>query len=324
MLTIAHLIDDRNPGGVSRYLDFIAAHPGMASLARHHIVPVRRTRPARSGLQADVIVSHLTLSWRGLPGFTALRSRYPGTPLVHVEHSYCERFVAANVTHRRRFQTLLRCGYALFDRVVAVSVAQGEWLNRIGLVPEDRLSVVPPCVSLGPIAELPAPATPVRRIGAIGRLDRQKGFDMLIPAFRALPFPDVRLEIFGDGPQRPALQALAGGDKRITFHGFTTPEAALTGCDAVVMPSRWEPYGLVAIEALVSGRPLLVSGADGLGGHVALGAVQVPEFTEPRWTRAMSDLLTGAVGPVRLDAGQVEGRTIGGWTKLFQDLGVAA
>lgn len=324
MLTIAHLVDDRNPGDVSRYLDFIGAHPGMAALARHQIVPVRRTRPARSGLKADVIVSHLTLGWRGLPGIRALRNRYAGTPLVHVEHSYCERFVAANVAHRRRFHSLLRFGYALFDRVVAVSAAQGEWLNRTGLVPEDRLSVVPPCAPLGPIADLPDPATPVRRIGAIGRLDRQKGFDMLIPAFRALPVPDVQLEIFGDGPQRSALQALAGDDMRITFHGFTTPEAALAGCDAVVMPSRWEPYGLVAIEALVSGRPLLVSGADGLGGHVALGAVQVPEFTEPRWTRAMSDLVTGAVAPARLDAGLVEARTIAGWTELFQDLRVAA
>ncbi|MAY48126.1 MAG: glycosyl transferase [Rhodobacteraceae bacterium] len=324
MPTVAHLIDDQSPGGVRRYLDFIGANPGMAALARHQVIPVRRLAAARSGIVADVIVSHLTLTWGSLPGLAALRSRYRGIPLVHVEHSYSERFVAANVAHRGRFRALLRCGYGLFDRVVAVSPSQADWLGRTGLVTADRLSVVPPCVSLSSIAGLPAPSTPVRRIGAIGQLDRQKGFDLLIPAFRALPYPDVRLEIFGDGPERAALEDLSGDDERITFHGHTTPEAALAACDAVVMPSRWEPYGLVAVEALASRRPVLVSGADGLRGHVDFGAVQVPEFTEPRWTRALADLVTGSAQAPFVDARQVESRTVCAWNSLFEQVVEAA
>ena len=60
MLRIAHLVDDTNPGGVTRYLDFLARDPGMAALARHEIVEVPRTRAASARVQADVIVSHLT------------------------------------------------------------------------------------------------------------------------------------------------------------------------------------------------------------------------------------------------------------------------
>ncbi|MBB93413.1 MAG: glycosyl transferase [Rhodobacteraceae bacterium] len=320
MLKIVHLIDDQSPGGVTRYLEFIARHPGMAAMARHEILPVGRTRAARAGIDADVIVSHLTLSWRGIPGLMGLRALYAGTPLIHVEHSYCERFAAARVTRRRRFHALLRCGYALFDRVVAVSAQQGAWLARTGCVPEGRLSVIPPCVALDPMASLPAPDSAIRRIGAIGRLDAQKGFDLLIPAFRALPFPDVRLEIFGNGPQRAALEALAGTDQRITFHGHVAPETALARCDAVVMPSRWEPFGLVATEALAGGRPLLVSGADGLAGHAADGALQVPEFTEPRWTRALNDLVTRPVRIRRLARETAEARTLTGWMDLLEGL----
>ncbi|WP_428926209.1 glycosyltransferase family 4 protein [Marinibacterium sp. SX1] len=324
MLKIVHLIDDQNPGGVTRYLDFIASHPGMAAIARHEILPVPRTRAARSGIKADVIVSHLTLSWRGLPGLFGLRALYPGTPLIHVEHSYCEGFAAINVTRRRRFRAMLRTGYALFDKVVAVSAPQAAWMTRSNLVPADRLTVIPPCVALAPLAELVAPGAQVRRIGAIGRLDTQKGFDLLIQAFRALPFRDVTLEIFGDGPERAALQALAGSDRRIRFHGHTPPETALACSDAVVMPSRWEPFGLVATEALAGGRPLLVSGADGLAGHEADGARRVPEFTEPRWTRALSNLVTRPPQAPRLDRETAETRTIGGWRQLLDGLAPAA
>ena len=320
MLKIVHLIDDQSTGGVTRYLDFIARHPGMAAMASHEILPVSRTRPARAGIEADIIVSHLTITWRGLPGLTGLRALYPGTPLVHVEHSYCERFAAANVQQRRRFQGLLRCGYALFDRVVAVSEAQGLWLARSGVVPAGRLLVIPPCVELSSFAALAAPEGPVRRIGAIGRLDRQKGFDLLIAAFRDLPMPDVTLEIFGDGPERAELERLAGDDSRITFHGHTAPEAALAACDAVAMPSRWEPFGLVATEAMAGGRALLVSTADGMAGHAADGAIQVPEFTSACWTRAMSDLVTAATPAPRLDQDKAELRTLAGWMTLLDDL----
>nr|WP_319249766.1 glycosyltransferase family 4 protein [uncultured Celeribacter sp.] len=295
MIRIAHLVDDQNPGGVTRYLDFIAHHPAMRDVAQHDIIPVSRAHPGRVKTDADLIVSHLTITWRGLPGLMALRARYPNTPLVHVEHSYCKGFIAPNVRHHRRFFTLLRTAYALFESVVAVSQTQSQWLARHGLVTPEALYVISPCVPLAPFTALNAPATPPRRIAAIGRLDRQKGFDLLITAFRNLPQEDLTLDLYGDGPEREFLERLAQSDPRIRFHGHVAPETALARCDAVAMPSRWEPYGLVALEAQAAGRQVLLSNTDGLRDQAARGLHLVCEPTEAAWTRALLELSQGEI-----------------------------
>ena len=294
MLRIAHLVDDTNPGGVTRYLDFLARDPGMAALARQEIVEVPRTRAASARVQADVIVSHLTVSWRGLPGLMALRARHAGTPLIHVEHSYSAGFVAANVSAPRRFLTLLRTAYALFDRVVAVSHPQASWLAARDLVRLDALTVIQPQVDLSRFRALPRPTGPVRCFGAVGRLDAQKGFDVLIRAFQAVQGDDLSLKIFGDGPERGRLEDLAAGDPRIRFQGFAAdPAMAYAACDAVVMPSRWEPYGLVAQEALAAGRPVLVSGVDGLSDHLASGAIATSGPGVEALTEALRGMCVG-------------------------------
>ncbi|MFD2855829.1 glycosyltransferase [Seohaeicola zhoushanensis] len=109
-----------------------------------------------------------------------------------------------------------------------------------------------------------------RRAHRPGRRDRRlwsprpaKGFDLLIRAYRQVKGQAV-LRIHGEGPERAALEALAEGDRRIQFTGFVAdPAAAMAQCDAVVMPSRWEPYGIVALEALTARRPLLTSPSTG-------------------------------------------------------------
>lgn len=293
---IVHLIDDTTAGGVMRVLDHLATAPLLANAAEHRIERVRRGQIRIRPIKADIIVSHLSISWRTLPAMIALRAAHAQTPLVHVEHSYTEGFVARNVRHKARFQTLLRTAFALFDRVVAVSEAQGMWLVRRGFVPAQRMTVIRSCVDLAPFRAVADRSGPVRVLGAIGRLDTQKGFDVLIAAFRRCRQPDLALEIWGEGPQEPALRALAAGDPRIRFMGFAAdPVAPFAGVDAVLIPSRWEAYGLVAVEALSAGRVVVTSGADGLADHARGGAVSVGALTEGAWAKAISEL--GAADP---------------------------
>ena len=321
-LKIAHLVDDITAGGVMRLLDFIRTDPGMSETATHEVHAVQRGALGLRKVDADIVVSHLSVSWRTLPALVGLRASHVGQPLIHVEHSYTRHFAALNVPRPGRFATLLRIAYSLFDRVVAVSSDQGAWLKQIGVVSEASLRVITPMVSLEGFAALPDPASPPRRIGAIGRLHRQKGFDVLIPAFRALKRPDIELVIVGEGPERAQLEALAGGDPRIRFTGHVTdPVGAMAGVDAVAVPSRWEAYGLVAREARAAGRPVLVSAHDGLSDQSREGAILVTDYTEAAWSDALEKLVSGRLtAGDRSDPALAASRFRSEWSSLFADV----
>lgn len=273
---VIHLVDDTTAGGVMRVLDFLRTDRVLAQAADHVVKSVKRGAIIGSLGPADVIVSHLAVSWRSLPSLFALRATYARTPLIHVEHSYTEGFMTHNVPSTRRFKTLLKLAYSFFNRIVCVSNGQANWMVSSRFVHTDKLSTIQSCVDLTAFRALPAPTGPARVFGAVGRLDDQKGFDTLIKAFRQCPDPDIRLHIIGEGAQESALKSLAGTDARIIFRGFhSDPVTALADVDVVLMPSRWEAYGLVAVEALAAGRRLLCNNIDGLSDHARHGGVMM-------------------------------------------------
>ena len=317
---ILHLVDDATAGGVMRVLDYLVTSPELAEQADHTLRHVPRGSLRLGRLDADMIVSHLAVSWRTLPMLALLRLRNPHARLVHVEHSYTESFVAHCVRRKGRFALLLRTAYNLFDRVVAVSEAQGEWLVRSGAVPPHRLSVIPSCVDLTDFRNLPRRSGPVRAFGAIGRLDPQKGFDTLIAAFRTIPRSDLSLHIYGEGPEEARLRSIASGDTRIVFEGRAdTPSDAFAAVDAVAMPSRWEAYGLVAIEARAAGRALLVQAVDGLTDHLQLGAHTAKNRTSAAWVELIQAVAAGAPEPPASDpmsVYQLDERFLRAWNEL--------
>lgn len=323
--SIVHLVDDATVGGVTRMLDHMISSPALARLGVHRVEPVARGRLAPPRIVADIIVSHLSICWSNLPMLTALRGAYPGALLIHVEHSYSERFVALKVGNAERFSALLQSAYALFDRVVAVSEAQGAWMRRRGFVRPEALAVVPPCVDLSACHAVAGRQPGARlRLGAIGRLDQQKGFDILIDALRLVPRADVELHVHGDGPERAELERRAAGDARIVFHGFTRDVAgAMAGCDAILMPSRWEPYGLVALEAFAAGRALICSRADGLAGHAAAAAIAVGDGSHFGWADLIARLpdldLDAPIARGRAHAAGAADRFAAGWQALVAD-----
>jgi len=318
--TIIHLIDDTTPGGVLRVVDHIRTHPKLSGDMRHEIRQIKRGGLSAPRLQGDLIVSHLAINWRALPCLMQLRALNAGIPMLHVEHSYTAGFVAHNVPSQLRFYTLLRTAYALFDKVAAVSAAQRDWMAARELVDDARLELLRSTVDVIPFLRLPPVKRAPKVIGAIGRLDSQKGFDILIRAFRACNRADLRLEIFGDGAERAALEKLASGDTRITFHGYSDNQVAImASVDVVAMPSRWEAYGLVALEARAAGRGMLVSGVDGLADHLRDGAQRV-DSTIKGWVAALEALDTYALAQIahaRLRAMQTPDPSIAAWSALI-------
>jgi glycosyltransferase involved in cell wall biosynthesis len=107
---------------------------------------------------------------------------------------------------------------------------------------------------------------------AFGRLTHKKGFDMLLQAFaRAAPATqEVDLIIAGEGEERNALERQAQQldvASRVHFFERATPQEVvrlINGSRFVVVPSRREPFGIVALEALAAGKPLLATKTGGL------------------------------------------------------------
>ncbi len=106
----------------------------------------------------------------------------------------------------------------------------------------------------------------------VGRLVPQKGIEYLI---RAAPlihsrYPEAKLLIVGDGWQRDQLERLAqsvGYRWKITFTGFLPDQeviALMNSADVLVVPSIYEPFGIVALEGMAAGVPVVASQIGGL------------------------------------------------------------
>ena len=115
----------------------------------------------------------------------------------------------------------------------------------------------------------PTPHDGPPRIGSIGRMHRNKGYDVLLQATARLKAKgaDFRLTLAGDGPELAALKTLAtrlGLDDQVTFTGWMdSPAEVLKTLDLFVLSSRIEPFGLVVIEAMAFGTPVVATDVDG-------------------------------------------------------------
>jgi glycogen(starch) synthase len=122
---------------------------------------------------------------------------------------------------------------------------------------------------------------------AYGRLVYKKGFDLLVRAFAriALTYPNLDLIIAGEGEEKGELEKLtaqSGISGRIYFYGRASEleiVRLLNGCRMVAVPSRQEPFGIVAIEALAAGRPVLATRVGGLPEVTNGAAVSLVEPT---------------------------------------------
>jgi glycosyltransferase involved in cell wall biosynthesis len=150
------------------------------------------------------------------------------------------------------------------DLVVSYSSAIDRHLatNRIA-----RRKIVPLFTTMTPLSG--SGHEQRRRVVFAGRIVAPKGLDVLL---RAARWVDGQFVVCGDGVQLPAMRRLAhrlGIAGRVRFTGWLDEQQLsreLAEASVVAMPSVWpEPFGLVGIEALAAGRPVVASATGGVG-----------------------------------------------------------
>jgi glycosyltransferase involved in cell wall biosynthesis len=164
---------------------------------------------------------------------------------------------------------------------IAISAGLAGYLRETEGFSRDAFSVVHYGIEAG--AEPPAPpAEP--RLAAVGRLIAIKGFDLLLRAFAQAraELPGLTLELAGAGPLEAELRAQAPDGVR--FLGHVAPVTGVFERNAiVVVPSRGEGFGMVALEAAERGRAAIVTDVGGLPEIVedgVTGLVVPPEDVE--------------------------------------------
>jgi glycosyltransferase involved in cell wall biosynthesis len=269
---LGHEVDvcaiDRRGGGPAKYARLTAA---AVRAARHR-------RP-------DVVFAHFLFPAGAAGAAAAAAAR---APLVVMAHG-------TDVENARRSRALAAVTRAVTTRAAAV-IVNSRWLaERLGPV-RAPVDVIDCGVDLG--AFTPRPTGPARaRLGwgdpgpaflAVGSLIERKGVVELAEAFA--DFGRGSLAYVGDGPLRGRLEGRAG----VRLAGRIAHEEVpvwIAACDVLCQPSRMEPFGQAALEAMAMERSVVATTA---GGPPEFVVPEAGVLVAPGDARALTDALAGA------------------------------
>lgn len=244
---------------------------------------VRLARMLRARKPALV---HVNLSDQG-DGLVAIAAaRLAGLPVTATLHIVLPE-------RDRKLELLSRHALRRARTVIAVSEAVGSYVVAQGAsCTVVSNGVAPPVPVAGARDELGL-ATSDFAVGGVGRLDAQKGWDVLCAAASRVRAraPEARFVVVGDGPDREALAA-AGRDADVRFAGYHERAAGLMAAfDVLAVPSRYEGFGLPAAEAMAYGAPLVAADATALPEVVGDAGLLVDPDDVEGWASAIGGLL---------------------------------
>ena len=246
-------------------IDFRAPRRQVASLLRYPSELVSQLWELdRLGRRKRPAVVHVQCASVQLPALT-LWCLLRGVPLVLTSQG--ETKMDAHDLYGS--SVFMRIALRWAARRAAALTACSDWTAKAAaeIAPQFRsATVVLNAIDPSQWRTSPLPSAPV--VCAWGRHVPQKGLDLLIDAFSEVlrEEPEARLLVGGDGPDNAALRAAAGPSvdflgalDRAGVHGL------LDASRVAVVPSRLEPFGIVALEAMATGRAVVWSTTGGLG-----------------------------------------------------------
>lgn len=236
----------------------------LALPVRAYLKERRKIRDLARSIGADVIHTH---GYRPDVIDSGV-SRSLGIPRVTTVHGFCGSDLKGRI-----YEELQIRAYRRFDGVIAVARPQVDRI-REGGVSESRIHLIPNAWSPSPgrSREEARAALGIGgdtfHIGWVGRLSVEKGADVFLRSAAQLGDLPFTASIIGDGPEAPALRALAaelGISDRIRWHG-SLPQAGqyFSGFDAFALTSRTEGTPMVLFEAMASRTPIVATRVGGV------------------------------------------------------------
>jgi len=229
----------------------------------------RALRQECAAFGPDVLHVH----WWVPGGFTSWPGNASGVPVVLTSHGtdlfLLDRFPSARAVAGPIFRAA--------GQVTVISTPLVERVERLG-VPRDRISVLPMPLTTGRFEGPRSASRNADHLLFIGRLIERKGAEYAIRAVAALRERGraARLTLVGEGPERPALEALVrelGLDDAVTLTGALSHDevaAHYRRATLLLMPAvtDWkgeqEGFGMVLVEAMASGLPIVATRSGGI------------------------------------------------------------
>ena len=234
--------------------------------------PLREIRRACDRISPDVIVV-VTPGLYGLLGVWEARRR--GAALLAAFHTDFEQLARMywNPVSRFFVNIVLRSANRIVCRASrCVLINNGDLRADVDRLGAHEVEVIgTPLASAFLLRPLAPPVTGLRRVCFAGRLAPEKNVEYIIEAARELA--DVEFVIAGDGPLRDTLQRDGADCANVRFVGWLQRSALIDLIDSaslLLLPSAFETFGSVALEAMARGRPALVSTRAGIHAWPAL------------------------------------------------------
>lgn len=290
-MKIAIQIDSPIWGGNEKVLTMVAA--GLRDRGHSVVVACRRGRPVHERLEAlGVPVGHahiggdadlfhaasfaaflrrerpdaVLLSWFKKSFWAGWAARRAGVPRV-VERWGMEDGLPSRWKYRHAFRRYV-------DALIVNSEdIRRRWLASAPWFPADEVHVVlngvkRPVQSTGVLRRELGLGPGVPLVVGAGRLERRKGFDVLVAAFARLSVGNARLAVAGAGPEEPALRrqaAALGVTDRVHWLGFREDlSGLLADADVFALSSRKEGMANVMLEAMAAGLPVVATDISGV------------------------------------------------------------
>lgn len=281
-MRILHVIAGAPVGGAETFaVDAIAGLAGRGIV--QHVICRPYPEPLRRYAAAGVASTTMRFSAAnrliGGPRRVGTLARAFGADLLHAWMSRAGSFVPAGLPfpavgwfgdyYKLKYFNTCDSFFAVTPDIAASIVSRGMPAERVFTT--NTFGTMP---DASPVdrASLGTPGNATVAL-VLSRMHRVKGIDTILRA--AAEVPGLTLWLAGDGPCRAEYEALTrqlGLSERVRFLGWRNDrKALLEACDICALPSRYEPFGTVIVEAWAADRPLVATWADGARQYVRDG-----------------------------------------------------